>query len=699
MEEDSIIYIIEKPKYQNFGNTTVLDEISVNSANYKNGSAESGYLVEETSDIGPWRGKSLQDTPLSINVITEDLFENTVSNIDQIFKINPIIQLNSTQENSGSFGTSSIKIRGFNSGENQIIDGIPMGYVRSSTTDDLERIEILSGLSGFLYGLSPHVGGSVNYVLKRPTYERLTNLTIGNYGKEQYFAHLDLGDKIDEEGKFAYRLNVSHQNGETSIQDQNIEKTLISGALDLNISDEFLLQFDASLKKNKIDKVTGYISSNQSAHNFDVKEGYSPNWTFSDTTQNRFGTKALWQINDFVKFRAGYTYLETEYDQSLPFSYDNYNGTYRFTYYRYYPIEEKKHGTYVYSDIDFETFNLSHKLTLGVTGYKDKSHRREGALEWVTLGNNYTLEQLNDISKPIYKRNSNGKKYISSESEKKNILIGDEIAFNEQWSALIGANYVEVESHSYNITGKETAYYDSDAITPTFSLIYKPIEDLTTYITYMESLENGTVVSSIYSNAGEILEPLVSKQYEVGVKYSVSENLLLSSALFRIEKSNQYSDNATPQPKYVQDGEQIHQGLELTATGKVTDNLTLIAGGTIMDIEIEKSNNKLLEGKEPTGTATKMAKLYTEYNIPMLKGLTISGGAYYTGKSYRDSENTDIIPSYTIYDVGLRYKTKLDKYPTTFNLNVQNLTGKEYWSSFYSLGEAKNIAFSMKMEF
>ena len=118
-----------------------------------------------------------------------------------------------------------------------------------------------------------------------------------------------------------------------------------------------------------------------------------------------------------------------------------------------------------------------------------------------------------------------------------------------------------------------------------------------------------------------------------------------------------------------------------------------------MDIEVEKSNNPAIEGKKPTSAATKMAKLYAEYNIPFISGLTVTGGAYYTGERYGDSMNTDKIPSYTLYDAGLRYKTKLDKYPTTFIMNVTNLTDKKYWRSSTSFGEPRNIAFSMKMEF
>ncbi|WP_228276094.1 TonB-dependent receptor [Aliarcobacter butzleri] len=286
---------------------------------------------------------------------------------------------------------------------------------------------------------------------------------------------------------------------------------------------------------------------------------------------------------------------------------------------------------------------------------------------------------------------------MSSRQEKINFMIGDDIRFNDQWSALVGFNYVETQTDSYDVNGTRTSGYDANEVTPSVSLIFKPFEDLTTYVTYMEALENGTIVGNTYKNFGEVFDPYVSKQYEVGAKYSVSENLLLSSALFRIEKANSYEDLTTSPKTLTQDGLVIHEGLELTATGKITDNLTIVGGGTYMDLEIDKANANV--GKKPTNVASKMAKLYAEYDISAVKGLTVTGGAYYTGESYRDGVNTDVIPSYTVYDGGLRYKTKLDKYPTTFIMNVTNLTDKKYWRSPTSFGEPRNLALSMKMEF
>ncbi|WP_418185982.1 TonB-dependent siderophore receptor [Aliarcobacter vitoriensis] len=698
IDDKSIVIVKEQGVVKVINGTYILDDVSVNSG--KNGSAESGYLVDEISGVGLWDKRSLQDTPYQMSVISKDLIENTASEISQVFKMNPTVQVTYGPTSSRSWGSIGMNIRGFVAANNTILDGIPISGTYTTLAQDLERIEILNGLSGFLYGVG-YVGGAVNYITKRPTQGRLTNLTIGSTGNQAFYGHIDLGGKIDESGKFSYRLNAFKQNGETSIKDQKVDNTLISGALDWRATDNLIFTFDASHKKSKTDKLGAAFLTSDLASKFDPKQGYAPDWTFSNISQDRLGFKSLWQVNDNIKLRTGYIYLEKEGEYSQPFINNNYNGTYDFTYYRLSPDKAKDHGVYIYTDFDFNTFGIEHTLTIGASGNKRKSYEMEGSYEWVSLGN-YTLNQINNISKPTYLRDTNKPKYLSSRNEKINFMIGDDIRFNDQWSALVGLNYAKTETDNYNKSGTRTGGYDADEVTPTLSLIFKPFEDLTTYATYMESLENGQNLKNCANciDRDKVLDPYVSKQYEVGAKYSVSENLLLSSALFRIEKANIYEKKLPNNMVDVnQDGLVIHQGIELTVTGKVTDNLTIVGGGTYLDLEIDKDTNPMLKGKKPTETASKMAKLYAEYNLPFLQGLTITGGAHYSGKSYRDGANTEILPSYTVYDAGLRYKTKIDKFPTTINLTLQNLGDKVYWSNNQQLGDPTNLAFSMKMEF
>ena len=175
----------------------------------RDGSSESGYRVEKTTSIGPLNGKAIIDTPYSMAVTSSSLLENTMASTpSDIFRISPAIQ-------NGGYLRGIIDPRA-------LTDGMPTYSMSSASIEDLEKVEILTGASGFLYGVG-NVGGRINYSYKRPTKERLTKLTLGNYGGSQYFVHADLGGQIDD-GVFGYRVNIVKQDGETFIKDEKIDK-------------------------------------------------------------------------------------------------------------------------------------------------------------------------------------------------------------------------------------------------------------------------------------------------------------------------------------------------------------------------------------------------------------------------------------------------------------------------------------------
>jgi iron complex outermembrane receptor protein len=150
----------------------------------------------------------------------------------------------------------------------------------------------------------------------------------------------------------------------------------------------------------------------------------------------------------------------------------------------------------------------------------------------------------------------------------------------------------------------------------------------------------------------------------------------------------------------VQDGREVHKGIEFTATGKVTERLTLFGGLTLMDCKIvREADDPAIDGNRPESVSNQMAKVYAEYDLPWVSGLTLTGGVYYTGNFYADPENTDRLPGVITGDVGARYTTKIHETPLIFRLNVTNVTNKSYWLSQYYVGDPRSIAFSVQAKF
>ncbi|KTT15305.1 hypothetical protein NS331_21170, partial [Pseudacidovorax intermedius] len=72
---------------------------------------------------------------------------------------------------------------------------------------------------------------------------------------------------------------------------------------------------------------------------------------------------------------------------------------------------------------------------------------------------------------------------------------------------------------------------------------------------------------------------------------------------------------------------------------------------------------------------------FLSYDIAAVPGLSVNGGAYYTGRRPVDDLNQAFIGGYTLFDVGARYTTQLFGRRTLFQLNVDNAGDRRYWSA------------------
>ncbi len=670
----------------------------------REGSAAAGYKVETAATTGLWGEKPIQDVPYSISVMPAELIENLgVGMPDQALRINPLIQVNYPQTRGGNV---PISIRGFRFMTSTLEDGMRNSVGYGVFLEDKERVEILTGLSGFLYGPG-NVGGVVNYAAKRPTTERINNVTVGNYGGSNFYTHGDFGGKVDKEGKLAYRFNVLLQDGNTSVDYQSINRTLLSGAVDWHVTKDILLQITGSHGRSRVDGLPAYwarASGVKTPSAPDPEKLWTQKWTFSEVNTDKLGLNGKWDINDMFTFRAAYGYIENEREWHSINSTIQKNGSYTELAKIQAPFKVIDNGGYGFLDVKFKTGPVAHKVTAGFYGNTNQYKYHEDASVDKTLSGSFTLSNPVYVSEPSY---SVGNKswYTKTRGTDRNWMIGDDIKFSEKWSALVGVSNTTIVQQTYNTDGsrKADSHYDKTENTPSAALIFKPVPWLSTYVHYMESLEQGTIVPSTgspsYTNAGEIMNPMKSKQYELGAKATIG-GMALTAALFYIDKPNEYDrTNANSTHTYVQDGREVHKGIEFTASGRPFNGFTLYGGFTFLRAEVTSASDRTLEGKTPMDVSEQMAKLYAEYDLPWVSGLTFTGGIYYTGAFYGDTANDDKLPSVVTGDLGARYTTKIYDRAVILRLNVTNITNESYWISNYYTGDPRTITFSAQVKF
>ncbi|MCP4468385.1 MAG: TonB-dependent receptor [Halieaceae bacterium] len=171
--------------------------------------------LEEIIVTAEKRAESLQDVPISIVAFSQDRLEQLgINDIKGLASTVPNLLV---QEFTGSSTTVRLFIRGVGQNDVQItqdpsvalyMDGV---YIGSSVgtafeTADTERIEVLRGPQGTLYGRNA-TGGAINIITRPADTEALDfrqSLQVGNYGLFRSSSILNLPITDNTAVKFAY---------------------------------------------------------------------------------------------------------------------------------------------------------------------------------------------------------------------------------------------------------------------------------------------------------------------------------------------------------------------------------------------------------------------------------------------------------------------------------------------------------------
>jgi len=671
------------------------------------GSAGSGYRYRD-GELGPLGRASLKDVPYSLHVTSGELIENRNAHnpADALKTVPTVVPLMSS---SGYSSMHRLMVRGFSaSDQSDLRDGMTDRSFTLPPLEDVERVEVLHGLSGFLYGFSS-VGGSVNYVTKQPLDSPFAAISTGSYNKNIMFAQADVGGPIIGE-RLTYRLNLFGESGDTYIDGSEQRRQLFSGAVRYRLFDNTHLQVSCYHQHLDADGLQTYFDISGIGYKipsaFDPTEQYGQRWTYNEAKKTVFDVSLVSRLSESLTLRAAYRQgtMWRKYC-FVGAKLTDTEGNYVETFVDSDGNDETTRAAYALMDADFHTWHFRHHVTFGYTHWGFTFER--GINTVAQLGPSSIDEQL-DYDVPG--RASGYDRRMHSVTH--NFLVGDRIELSPAWSALAGINYARLETHFHGayVSPPKPSYIAQDEFTPTIGLVYKPIPAVALYASYMEGLEQGGSAPGSAANAYEVLDPSVSKQYEIGVKTTLWGALDLTAALFRIDKVNEYTDPRNN--VYRQDGRQVHEGLEFTATGKILENLTIIGGGTLLSAEIERAdNNPAIEGETPINVPEEQARLYLEYRLPRVSGLpgfcTLSGGANYYGKRPVNIPNTAYIDDGLTLDAGVRYQ------PTEHlcvNVNIVNLLNKRYWSYYRSgsdgagedgllLGDPRQISASVTYRF
>ncbi|MFT0517590.1 TonB-dependent receptor [Pseudomonas faucium] len=270
--------------------------------------------------------------------------------------------------------------------------------------------------------------------------------------------------------------------------------------------------------------------------------------------------------------------------------------------------------------------------------------------------------------------------------------------FDTQYRGYDASGATVVNTKGVASKGKDT----SEFVTGQLGLVWKPAENGSIYVSYATSATppgallgegmEGNPLGNTTDRGGNLLssdmEPEETTNYEIGTKWDLlDQRLSLAAALFRTEKENARVQVDTT--TYENVGETRVQGIELSASGKLTDKWQVFAGYTYMQArQIDGGAlGKVNDGNQLPNTPNNSASLWTTYSVT--PKLTIGGGAFYVDDVYGSVANTTMVDSYVRYDAMAAYKLTKN---VDLQLNVQNLTNEVYYDKAFSTHFANQAA-------
>ena len=667
-----------------------------------------GEQVARGGRVGILGNRDYMETPFTSTSYTSQLIQD-----QQARSVSDVLQNDPSVRVARGFGNFQelYVVRGFpvysdDISYNGLYGLLPRQYVAA---EFIERVEVFRGANTFLNGAAPGgsgIGGAINILPKRAPNEPLTRLTLGAESGGQAMTHADIARRFGAEERFGIRLNAAKRAGETTVDDE--ERTLDMFALGLDYQgDNFRLSGDIGHQYHFIDQPRPSVTPNGGIPSApDAEDNFAQPWTYSKEKQT-FGTlRAEYDFSDAVTGWLAAGVREGEEKNRLASFKAGRSGA--GTFYRFDNVREEDVFT---SEVGLRargnTGAVSHEWVMSAAMFDLQARNAYGMsgtlaadihdpFDAAMPGTTWTGGQMSDPG-------------VTERTHTQSLALADTLGFlDDRLLLTLGARRqgIEAKSYDYN-SGDRLSSYNSYKTSPVAGVVYQLTDELSVYANYIEGLVKGDIAPASSGgvaivNAGEALEPYVSEQTEVGIKYD-GGNLGGSLALFTTDRPFSTVENGV----FTDGGEQRNRGIELSVFGEPTYGVRLLGGLTLLDAELTSTQNGLNEGNRAIGVPRTQANIGGEWDVPGSNGLTLTSRVVYTSSQYADVANDMQAPSWTRLDRGARYRMVIDERDVTLRARLDNVTGRDYWASvggypnanYLVLGAPRTLSLSATVDF
>ena len=324
------------------------------------------------------------------------------------------------------------------------------------------------------------------------------------------------------------------------------------------------------------------------------------------------------------------------------------------------------------------TGGISHDLVIGAEfgSQSTESVRRTGY-----FGDNVTTARV-PLNDPAYLGNVLFKQSATdadngTDVSTRSFYVQDQLTFTPQIRFIAGARYENFAVRfNDNRTGDERRR-DDDMISPRLGIVVKPVEMASLYASYSLSFLPGS--GDQFGSLTEItkgLRPERFTNYEIGAKWDALDRLSLTAAAYRLDRTNTRATDPSDPSRVIQTGAQRSRGVELNASGSVTDRWEIAAGAALQKAKIVSATSASPEGATIPLVPEASLSIWNKYS-PTPR-FAIAAGAIRQSKMFAAVDNTVTLPAFTRFDgalyAGLARGLRAQ-------LNIENVFNVRYFPS------------------
>lgn len=606
----------------------------------------------------------IEKIPQAVTVIRRDLIEDqAMTGLADLVRYVPGVTMA-----QGEGHRDAPVLRGNLTTADFFVDGIrdDLQYLRDLYT--VERVDVIKGPAALTLGRGTG-GGAFNRVSKVADGRRVRALDLvrDTYGQGRVAA--DLGYAID--ARVAVRLNAVAEESGTFRDLMAISRRGIAPSVRIHLGPETRLEFTG--ERFRDDRIVDRGVPSQEGRPWRGSETAffgNPDWSRSAIDVATSRVELTHRMREGLSLRSVVSYGDYAkfYDNVFPGGAVSSQGTVAMAAYN---SATDRTNLLAQTDLVWEPTlaGQRHTVLIGIEGGRQLS----GNVRINTSGATFSLADRGRTFVPDFTRapaidHANDLDLLA-------FVAQDQIQLTERVSAVAGVRWERFAlAFDDRRAGKPDFTRTDVMVSPRLGLVWEARPRLSLYGGWTTSAlpQSGEQFNSLdLTRAG--LAPERFENVELGVRWRATEGLLMSGALYRLDRTNTTAPGAEP-GTVVQTGAQRAEGLELAAQGEVTARWRTIATVALQDAVITATTSAAPAGRRAPLVPRVSASLWNR--VQLLPRWSAALGVVHQGEQFASITNAVTLPAYTRFDGGV-FLTLTDA--VRVQLNAENLAGTRYW--------------------